>query len=139
MTRPEILLGLLLLAIAITAGLPRWSKGRNISARAEVPLVVDALVAAQVAHHDKHGSWFRFGPAPRPSSELDPGAVPWGQSLTGSFSPPLPRVRGSYTVSIEDGRFVVTGRCDVDGDGTAAVYTATYDRPTRRETPAYVY
>ncbi len=48
-------------------------------------------------------------------------------------------VRGSYSVTVAGGDFVVRGSCDVDGDGHRAVYEATAGKPASLTTDASIY
>jgi hypothetical protein len=102
--------------------------------RAEVPSNVNAIMDVMNMHNAIYDSYVSVEP-PHPLGEPGPNMRPWdgGNTMFNTIGwAPGGEVRGTYSVSttphstsVPGGDFVVTGICDVDGDGVFATYTAT--------------
>lgn len=129
----EILIGVVALLVLLLAAIPLLGYVRDKSKRAEVPLLVESIRAAEVAQnrHFPLEGYISADWAPRAPTALDPSPVPW--TPTEGFDrlgwSPAPegydRLYGVYKVAASEDGFTVTGKCDLDGDGVPAWYEAT--------------
>jgi hypothetical protein len=113
--------GVVVLLVVLLSG----SGGGDVS---EVERVVAQIRAAELDHYAKYREYVATGWAPRPRFEVDGSEVAWAsepgfQRL--GFAPDAPALVGTYRVTVDERGFVVTGVCDVDGDGHQRVVTAT--------------
>jgi hypothetical protein len=94
--------------------------------RAEVPGNVDGIKTAMLAYESASGGLVSE-PLPRPDASPGKEARAWrnGSGFDSLGWAPEGEVRGSYVIRSEGSDFVIKGFCDVDGDGTQAVFTAT--------------
>lgn len=110
--------------------------------RGEVPNYVEGIRAAEVAYHGVHGTYLPVGSRDLALSD-NPGKAlrPWsgGPDWDQLGWAPDGQVRGAYWVDATDEEFVVTGFCDVDGDGIPAVYQASTSDPAWRSSDPTVY
>lgn len=140
-TRTHVAIGAVVLVVVLLAvGIPLY-RGSSVKARRdEVPAYVEQIRVALIAYHAAFGEYTGADPAPRDAGALDETAVPWVSSTDGvvdegyrgfvrmAWEPPdLSAVYGSYSIRLTDTGFVVTGLCDVDGDGRRAEFRATED------------
>lgn len=140
--RTEILVGLALLAVLALIVVPLvWSMARR-SRREEVAENVEAIRQRELDNMRTFSEYLAADAAPRPPHTVNGDAVPWvptpGFERLG-WAPSESEVRGSYSVTVANGDFVVRGSCDVDGDGHRAIYEATSTRPAALTTDASVY
>jgi hypothetical protein len=129
----EILIGVGVLLLLLLAAIPLLGYVRDKSKRAEVPLLVESIRAAELSQgkHFAAEGYVSADWAPRPPTALDANAVPWEPSegfTRLGWSPAqegYDRVYGTYKVAATEDGFTVTGKCDLDGDGVPAWYEAT--------------
>ena len=115
------------------SGCNRYNEMHLQAKRAEISSNLSSIKEALNTHNAEHGEYVEA--APHPTGASGPGTRPWADGNEGFETigwRPEGDTRGTYSVSIrqvnsEDpqGDFVVTGICDVDGDGVFATYTAT--------------
>lgn len=109
-----------------------WPAARTLDLtrkRGECALHVDAIKRAEEAWYREHNSF--VGADWEPREQVDAEAVLWepgGGFAKLGFEPLVQPVRGAYRIQVVEGGYVVTGHCDVDGDGVLAVYEATHVR-----------
>ncbi len=113
-------------------GLP-FGASRLREMRSECAANVMAIKTTEMAYDAEYNTFLTVSPHPRGLPGREPR--PWGNGNT-DFQKlgwhPDGSVRGTYSVAttvasstVAGGDFTVKGRCDVDGDGVFAVYTAT--------------
>ena len=113
-------------------GLP-FGASRLREMRAECPSNVKAIKDTEMAYDAEYNTFLTVVAHPTGLPGREPRT--WGQGNT-DFQKlgwhPDGNVRGTYSVvttvassTVPGGDFTVFGRCDVDGDGVYAVYTAT--------------
>lgn len=140
--RTEILIGVAVLAVLVLISVPLGVSMSKKSARAEVPLNVDAIRTAELEYRSAFSDFVGAEAAPRPAHAVNGEAVPWTPSegfRKLSWAPEQEQVYGSYQVTTTPDGFKVTGVCDVDGDGQTARFEATQDQPAVMITDAGVY
>ena len=137
LTRWEVLLGLLLVAVTVAYAKPRFEQFHRQTQRSELGLVLESLREAQLAHRRTHKDWFDLPPSPQATSAVGTHAVSW--SGTERWRPPLPELRGSYRTERTAQGLVLIGECDIDGDGIRAVFQASPNGLATRTTPDDVY
>lgn len=140
--RTEILVGLAVLAVLVLITVPLiWSMARR-SRREEVAENVEAIRQRELENMRTFSEYLAADAAPRPPHTVNSDPVPWvpspGFQRLG-WAPSESDVRGSYSVTVAGGEFVVRGSCDVDGDGHRAIYEATADKPASLTTDASIY
>jgi len=133
-TLVELMIVVAIIGILAAIAIPNFVEMQYKAKRAEVPSNVKAVKEAQEIYNSENDGYLAV--ASHPSANA-PGkkAQKWGTSNTGFNNlnwHPDGNVRGVYSVSttaptsaVPGGDFEVTGRCDVDGDGTESSYTAT--------------
>ncbi len=113
--------------------------------RAEAPTHLDAIRTAEFAYQAEFGHYT--------AAPYCPSSTPWrmpedwtgdctdGWTALGWSPDGLVRCRYMVTLTGDPGTegFEAVGECDVDGDGTFSVYSATDARKTWLETPNNVY
>ena len=127
-TFAELLIVISIVGILASVAIPNWFVIQHRAQRAELAANGEGIRTAEQGYFFAHGRYLgepRFRPDPVPSESLRS----WDrnshfESLGWS---PEGLVRGSYRVTVsESGEdFLMTGICDVDGDGDFASYTAT--------------
>jgi len=140
--RNEILVGVAVLAVAILIVVPIFVSSNKSSRLDEIRENVEAIRQAELQYHDAFGSYVSADSAPRPQHAVDPNPVAWAPTegfRKLSWAPGSDAVLGSYQVQADKQDFKVIGACDVDGDGTKAVFEATRDEPAHAVTPSGVY
>ena len=135
-------MGLAILAVLVLITVPLvWSLARR-ARREEVAENVEAIRQRELENMRTFTEYLAADAAPRPPHTVDGDPVPWvaspGFARLG-WAPSEPEVRGSYSVTVSGGDFVVRGACDVDGDGHRAIYEATAARAAALTTDASVY
>jgi type II secretory pathway pseudopilin PulG len=139
-----------MVTMGILAGIaiPNFVEMQYKAKRAEVPSNVKAIKEALLIYGAENDRFLAVRSHPSYSA---PGksAQDWGTSSSGFNMlnwQPDGRVRGVYSVtttppssSSPGGDFMVIGRCDVDGDGVEATFTATKSINTRMTTRNHTY
>jgi hypothetical protein len=143
----EILIGVGVLVVLMVAAIPLLGYVNETSKRAEVPLLVESIRAAELAQgrHFPADGYVSADWAPRPPTQLDGTAVEWvsneGFDRLG-WSPEADGyqwLRGTYKVAATRDGFTVVGKCDLDGDGDPAWFEATKDEPARERSNPGAY
>ena len=140
----EILIGVAVVVVLLVAAIPLLGYVNETSKRAEVPLLVESIRAAELAQgrHFPAEGYVSADWAPRAPIALDGAAVEWtsneGFTRLG-WTPEADGytwVRGTYKVAATRDGFTVVGKCDLDEDGDPAWFEATADEPaTERSNP----
>ena len=128
----------ILAAIAI----PNFVEMQLRAKRAELPANVEGIRTAELAAYAASGAYIAVPElAPRPLDELDKLQVDWVEAT--AFDAlgwrPDGRLRGTYSVELNDQGFVVHGYIDVDGDGVPAYFRATADEPASMQSTSDTY
>lgn len=140
--RTEVIVGIVVVVVVIVIAIPLLGGTSKKTARAEVPLHVDAIKLAEVTYSEAFEEFVSAEAAPRAMTAVNQDRVAWAPTpgfVKLAWEPADPELYGAYMVTTKDGGFTVTGTCDVDGDGTRAIYTATADDNATRTTPEDVY
>lgn len=139
-TETAIAIGIAIVVLII--GIAAFGMSGNADKRAEVERFVTSIREAELAHFEKFDEYIGTDWVPRPRFEVNDEAVSWPEE--GAFShlgwTPTDRdVFGTYRVTVTGDDFTVTGVSDVDNDGQQAVFVATRDSETVRQTAENVY
>ena len=118
---------------AFLSGCNRYNEMHFQAKRTEIARNLSSIKEALDTHNAEHGEYIEA--APHPTGTPGPGTRPWADGNEGFETigwRPEGDARGTYSVSIRQvnsddsqGDFVITGTCDMDGDGVFATYTAT--------------
>lgn len=145
MTSDRVTLGigiaLVVVAILAVVGVAVWpgSAGSRIDS---VVADVEALRKAELDHLEAFGRPLSAAAAPRPLLAVTADPVRWtpSEGFRALAWAPADRnqVYASFAVSVDGDDFVVTARCDLDGDGVLAEVEARRDTPAQRLTPPAV-
>ncbi len=122
----ELMIVVAIIGILAAIAIPNFVEMQNRAKRSEVPGNVDGIKTTQVAYDASFDGFIALTASP--AGTVDKTQKVWADA--GGFSSlgwtPDGKVRGQYSASLSGANdFVVTGVCDVDGDGTQANYTAT--------------
>ena len=139
-------LGLVAVAVLASIAIPNFVNMALRAKNAEAAVIVDAIRMAELSYLAEFGEALSAGPCP----PVLPGPVqaPFEGECAASFArlgwAPDGLVRCQYTVVVEagggpEGDYLVTGRCDADGDGVEVIYEASRDRAATRITSGRVY
>ena len=137
----EFMILVALLCIVAAIGVPNFIEMQYRAQRAEVPANLEGIHLAATAYRAANGVVVPEV-LPRPDATPDNRARPWklGSKFDELGWQPEGDVRGSYTLDTTPrGTFLVKGVCDVDANGTQAVYTASSDDGIRSLTAPEVY
>ena len=137
----EFMILVALLCIVAAIGVPNFIEMQYRAQRAEVPTNLEGIHLAAIAYRAANGVVLPEV-LPRPDATPDNRARPWklGSKFDELGWQPEGDVRGSYTLDTTPrGTFLVKGICDVDANGTQAVYTASSDDGLRSLTAPEVY
>lgn len=140
--RNEILIGVAVLAVAVLIVVPIFVSSNKSSRLDEIRTNVEAIRQAELQYKEAFGDYVSADAAPRAPHAVDPNPVPWAPTdgfRKLSWAPETETVVGSYQVQADKRGFKVIGACDVDGDGTRAVFEATHDEPAHAVTGSGVY
>jgi type IV pilus assembly protein PilA len=130
-----------LVGILAAIAIPNFVDMQYRAKRAEIPSNVDGIKTAQIAYDAAFDTYIEVS-SYQPSSSVGKNQRPWrsGTSFDTLGWGPDGKVRGAYKVlSRSSTDFIVTGICDVDGDGTQARFTATKSINTTMNTGATTY
>ena len=131
-----------MLGILGAIAIPNFVAMQYRAKRAEIPANIDGIRSAEIAYMEAFGvfvaqdEWV-------PSVQAGKLQQAWvtGTGFDDLGWAPDGLVRGGYRVEItDDGQdFIVHGRCDIDGDGVEAHYTATRTAAAAAVTDNHVY
>jgi len=137
----EFMILVALVCIVAAIGVPNFIEMQYRAQRAEVPTNIDGIRAAAMAYQSAHGRVMAED-IPRPDAFPGNRERPWkaGTRFDELGWEPEGTVRGSYSISTTSPHeYRIKGYCDVDGDGTQAVYTATSAEGAQAQTQSSVY
>lgn len=147
-TLVELMIVVAIIGILAAIAIPNFVEMQYKAKRAEIPSNVKAIKEAQEIYNSEEDAYLVVAAHP---SSTSPGkkAVAWA-SGNAAFNAlnwkPDGQVRGVYSVTttvpsttVPGGDFEVTGKCDVDGDGDEAIYTATKSINTTKTTDNDVF
>lgn len=140
--RTEIFIGAAVLAVVVLVTIPLVLNSSTKGRRAEVPLNVDSIRTSEITYQEAFEEFVSARPAPRAPTAVDAEATTWAPTPGFEklrWSPPSSEVYGSYAVKATRTGFTVTGTCDVDGDGTRAVYEADAETNAHLTTDESIY
>lgn len=139
-TAIEVMIVLAVLCILAAIAVPNFVEMQYRAKRAEVPGNVDGIKTALLAYESANGE-FVHEPVPRPDGQPGKHSRSWRSGSQFDTLGWLPdgEVRGSYVIEADGTAFTIKGFCDVDGNGTRAVFTATRSVNAVRTTPGNAY
>ena len=126
-TLVELMIVVAIIGILAAIAIPNFVSMQYRAKRAEVPSNVDGIKTAELAY-DAAFDRFIQQTAFYPSASPGKAQVAWaaGSAYDTIGWAPDGKVRGGYKITTTSSTdFLVTGICDVDGDGVQASYTAT--------------
>ena len=139
-------LGLFAVVILASIAIPNFVNMALRAKNAEAAVIVDAIRMAELSYSAEFGEALSAGPCPPVLPGRD--QAPFEGDCAASFArlgwAPDGLVRCQYTVVAKEGPgaqgdFLVTGRCDADGDGVEVLYEASRDRAATRITSDGVF
>ena len=125
----EFMICVALLCILAAVGVPNFIEMQYRTQRAEVPTNLEGIRVAAIAYRAAHGQ-ILSEEIPRPDAFPGKRERPWreGSRFDALGWEPEGRVRGSYTLMATTvGTFKVKGFCDVDDNGTQAIFEVSAD------------
>jgi len=141
----ELMIVVAIIGILAAIAIPNFVAMQYRAKRAEVPGNVDGIKTSELAY-DAAFDAFIVESTPRPNtialSAADKVQRAWvtGTGFDTLGWAPDGKVRGAYSVnSTSSTDFLVTGECNVDGDGTASSWTATKTINAKMNTNNDVY
>ena len=140
--RTEVAIGVVVAVVVVVIGIVAFGLSGDADKRAEVERYVTAIRDAELAHYEKFDEFIGTNWAPRPRFEVDDKAVGWTGGPAFSklgWTAPDGVVFGAYRVTVTGEDFTVTGVSDVDNDGQQAVFVASREALTTRQTAENVY
>jgi len=126
-TLVELMIVVAIIGILAAIAIPNFVAMQYRAKRAEVPSNVDGIKTAELAYDAAFDTFIQETTA-WPAAAGGKTQEVWtsGSGFDTLGWAPDGKVRGQYTVaSTSTTDFLVTGICDVDGDGSSANYTAT--------------
>ena len=128
-TLVELMIVVAIIGILAAIAVPNFISMQLKSKRAELPGNVDGIKTAELAHDAAFDTFVTTGSQPATGGGKTPVAWPAAGSAPSWDTlawKPDGEVRGVYSVTgVSPTDFTVNARCDVDGDGSNATYTAT--------------
>ena len=140
-TLVELMIVVAIIGILAAIAIPNFVDMQYRAKRAEVPSNVDGIKTAQIAYDAAFDTYVEISDY-KPSSSVGKTQKTWtsGTDFDTLGWGPDGKVRGAYKVTSKSSTdFLVTGICDVDGDGTQASFTATKSVNTSMNTGATTY
>ena len=141
--RTQIAIAVAVLAIMGLMAVPFTTSCGKKNHLADIQQNAEDLRQAELRHKDAFSEYIAAEDAPRAQTAVNGLAVSW-EGTRGfdrlSWAPGnVAEVWASYRVVRTESGFTVTAKCDLDGDGRMAVFTATESQPAQLETPHGVY
>jgi type IV pilus assembly protein PilA len=133
--------GVVVVGILAAIAIPNFVDMQYRAKRAEVPSNVKGIKTAQIAYDAAFDTYIQVS-SYKPSSSVGKAQRTWvsGTDFDTLGWMPDGKVRGAYKVtSSSRSDFLVTGICDVDGDGVRASFTATKSINTTMTTGNNIY
>ena len=128
-TLVELMIVVAIIGILAAIAVPNFISMQYRAKRAEVPGNIDGIKTAQKGYEAAYDYFINAAWHPRAVANLDKVLVSWALPAGGFDTigwAPDGDVRGTYQVnSTSSTTFQVDGQCDVDADGSPAVYVAT--------------
>jgi type IV pilus assembly protein PilA len=140
-TLVELMIVVAIIGILAAIAIPNFVDMQYRAKRAEVPGNVKGIKTAQIAYDAAFDTYIEVSSF-KPGSTVGKTQKAWTSGTDFDTLGWLPdgKVRGAYKVSSSSSTdFLVTGICDVDGDGTNASFTATKSINTTMTTGATTY
>lgn len=140
-TLVELMIVVAIIGILAAIAIPNFVDMQYRAKRAEVPGNVDGIKTAQIAYDAAFDTYVQVS-SYKPSSTVGKTQKDWtsGTDFDTLGWGPDGKVRGAYKVTSKSSTdFLVSGICDVDGDGTNASFTATKSINTTMNTGATTY
>jgi type IV pilus assembly protein PilA len=140
-TLVELMIVVAIIGILAAIAIPNFVDMQYRAKRAEVPSNVDGIKTSQIAYDAAFDTYIQVS-SYKPSSSVGKTQQSWstGTAFDTLGWGPDGKVRGAYKVTSKSTTdFLVTGICDVDGDGTNATFTATKSINTTMNTGATTY
>ena len=135
-TLVELMIVVAIIGILAAIAIPNFVDMQYRAKRAEVPSNVDGIKTAELAYEASFDT-FVSQASLQPNSSHNKQQRPWtsGSSFDTLGWGPDGDVRGSYGVTTSSTDFMIGGLCDVDGDGSPAVYSASKTINATMRTP----
>jgi Tfp pilus assembly protein PilE len=143
--RTEVLIGVAVVAVLGLIAVPLVLSNAKSNRRDAVREMVDEIREHEIEYAAAFSGagYTSADPAPRPFIEVDETPIPWvsnrGFDEIGWAPDDTTAVYGAFRVSATADGFVVTGTCDLDGDGERAVFEASKDAPAVMKSENHVY
>jgi len=132
-----------IIGILLVIAIPNFVSMRHDAVREKVSRHVESIRSAQIAYHQIHGEYVEVKEwTPMEQAGSQSHQWPSNSGFAALGWAPEGEVHGVYQVLVGvDGEpgFKVIGRCDVDGDGEHAQFSATQLTSTSRETGSGTY
>lgn len=140
--RTWLLMAAAAFAVLLVIVVPLFLSGNKSAERDAVAQQVEGIRQAVLDYHDAFGEFVDATVAPRAFEQVNADAVLWQPSegfRALSWQPPTDATRAAFKVDLTSDGFVVTGTCDLDGDGQRAVFKATHDQAANATTDRGVF
>ncbi len=125
-TLVELMIVVAIIGILAAIAIPNFVDMQYRAKRAEIPPNVDGIKTAEIAYEAAFDAFMDVTAAPATIPGKTAATWTTGSGFDTLGWEPSGNVRGQYKVtSSTNTDFLVTGICDVDGDGVNATYTAT--------------
>ncbi len=128
-TLVELMIVVAIIGILAAIAIPNFVEMQYRAKRAEVPANVDGIKTAEMGYEAAFDQFIKATTHPTAAPTKKTASWTGGNTAYQKLGwAPDGEVRGNYgvtTTTTGSSDFTVTGRCDVDGDGTNAQYTAT--------------
>ncbi len=139
----ELMIVVAIIGILAAIAIPNFVAMQLKAKRSEVPGNVDGIKTAEMAYDAAFDGFISVSVEPS-ASTLSKALVDWPTTNPAGWSSigwrPDGQVRGQYSAATSGTTdFLVTGTCDVDDDGSAAIYTASKDQNAKATTAPDLY
>ena len=127
-TLVELMIVVAIIGILAAIAIPNFVDMQYRAKRAEVPSNVDGIKTAELAYEASFDMFVEQS-SHMPNSSPNKQQRPWtGGNFDTLGWAPDGDVRGMYSVGTTVTSFQISGLCDVDGDGSPAMFFANNDR-----------